>query len=43
MNIETVNPAETIGAGLIARTHAAEAMDVHGRYTVECVGRDGVR
>jgi hypothetical protein len=40
MNIETVNPADTIGAGLIARSAAIETMDVQGRYTVECV-RDG--
>jgi hypothetical protein len=40
MTTETVNPAETLGAGLIARPAAVETMDVQGRYTVECV-RDG--
>lgn len=38
--IDTVNPAESLGAGLVARPAAAEVMDVQGRYTVECV-RDG--
>src|SRR5215216_3437789 len=37
---DIVNPAETLGASLIARPLAAETMEVHGRYTVECV-RDG--
>jgi len=40
MNIETVNPAETLGAGLVARPALVEPMDVQGRYTVECI-RDG--
>src|SRR5215204_3613703 len=42
MNIETVNPAETLGAGIVARSDLVEAMDVQGRYAVECVGPDGV-
>ena len=31
MNIETVNPAETLGAGIVARSDLVEAMDVQGR------------
>lgn len=40
MRNELVNPADTVGAGLIARPDAVETMEVHGRYTVECI-RDG--
>ncbi|MFL5063484.1 MAG: hypothetical protein ACJ8ED_02415 [Xanthobacteraceae bacterium] len=37
---EKITPAETVGAGMIARSNAHEGMEVSGRYTCECV-RDG--
>jgi len=40
MNIETVNPTDIVSAGIVARPGLVEAMDVQGRYTVECI-RDG--
>ena len=36
MNIEA-----TAGAGLVARPSASDACEIHGRYTVECIGADG--
>ena len=39
--LDKLNANDGISAGFIARNDAREAMEIHGRYHVECLGPDG--
>lgn len=42
MQSEKINPLDAVGAAVAKNSAVAEGVEAHGKYTVQCIGADGL-